>query len=63
MEEVQEKEPKQNLFQLKMVDWCVLEIIKNLKTVVLIYVLLIVSGLYGGLALSAVEEVQKKEPD
>ena len=30
-----------------MVDWIVLEYIKNLKTVVLFYVLLIVSGLHG----------------
>ena len=30
-----------------MVDWIVLEHIKNLKTVVLFYVLLIVSGLHG----------------
>ena len=47
-----------------MVVWSVLEIIKNLKTVVLIYVLLIVNGLHGvngSHVLRLVEKDYKKE--
>ena len=47
-----------------MVDWSVLEILKNLKLVVLFYVLLIVSGLHGAIGpcvLKHVEMDYKKE--
>ena len=71
VEEVQEREPEQNLLQLKKVEWIVLEIIKNFKNVViLIHALnnpLIASCQIGsGMkedAQNHVEEVKKDGPD